>query len=340
MDPRFVDACPAWDAALGRVAMELAEGAANSRSAVPGDRVQAKLLEQGAPYVWPRTWTVSGGARLERELGSRLSSWLAAQPNEGPRRCGGAVVRGPNGRIGAAVVLVEALAELSPIPANVRLGSWVEVQAQLLVPHAGAKVIALGPRGRPQPLPTALDGGRVRARFAADREGPWLLQVVADMEGGPRQVLEALLIAGTGPRSAEVGTAPGENSTSSDAAGLLSMLNAARESERLRPLAARLELDELAADQAEALRAAQRLAHDLGNGDPESRVQAAGLTQTRIGENVAHADSLARAHRALWSSPSHRSNMLDDRFDSIGIGVAHDADGSVWVCELFARLAR
>jgi uncharacterized protein YkwD len=90
-------------------------------------------------------------------------------------------------------------------------------------------------------------------------------------------------------------------------------------------------------EQALAISRARRVAHDLGNGDPEARVAASGLELLAVGENVAHAKSVARAHRALWSSPSHRANILSPYFDAIGIGVAEDADGSVWICELFGR---
>jgi uncharacterized protein YkwD len=58
-----------------------------------------------------------------------------------------------------------------------------------------------------------------------------------------------------------------------------------------------------------------------------------------MGENVAHALTLERAHRVLWASPSHRGNLLDRRFRDLGVGVARDSDGSVWVCQLFGGFA-
>jgi uncharacterized protein YkwD len=240
-----------------------------------------------------------------------------------------------------AVVTADALADLQPLAANVRVGGWVDVRAKLLVPFAGAKVIVLGPRGAPRPLPTAVGGGQVSASFSADQEGAWLVQVVADVQGGPRQVLEALLIAGDGPRRQARDEAPGERerTTADDSAGLLfEMLAAARSSEQRSRLRRDPELDRIAREQAAAARAAGHIAHDLGSGDPEARVRAAGIDAESVGENLARAESIARAHRALWSSPSHRTNILDDRFDSIGIGVVEDADG-VWACELFARMA-
>jgi uncharacterized protein YkwD len=69
-------------------------------------------------------------------------------------------------------------------------------------------------------------------------------------------------------------------------------------------------------------------------------VAAAGLAVKAAGENVAHAMSVIHAHRSLHASPSHRANMLSPAFDSVGIGVAADRDGTLWVCQLYARVAR
>ncbi len=55
------------------------------------------------------------------------------------------------------------------------------------------------------------------------------------------------------------------------------------------------------------------------------------------GENVAHAQNVLLAHRALWQSPSHRANLEHAQYDTFGVAVLDDPDGSVWVAELFAR---
>jgi uncharacterized protein YkwD len=59
------------------------------------------------------------------------------------------------------------------------------------------------------------------------------------------------------------------------------------------------------------------------------------IAARRVGENVARARTLQRAHRVLWDSPSHRGNVLDPGFDALGIGVVRTDDGDVVVCELF-----
>jgi uncharacterized protein YkwD len=80
------------------------------------------------------------------------------------------------------------------------------------------------------------------------------------------------------------------------------------------------------------------LAHDAGDGGPLERLRAAGLEPRDAAENVAHAATPALAHRAQWWSPSHRANMLRAATDRLGIAVARDEHGDVWVVELFARL--
>jgi uncharacterized protein YkwD len=82
------------------------------------------------------------------------------------------------------------------------------------------------------------------------------------------------------------------------------------------------------------MRRSGRTAHDVGDGSPVERV-ARVIAARRVGENVARARTLQRAHRVLWDSPSHRGNVLDAGFDALGIGVVRTDDGDVVVCELF-----
>ena len=168
------------------------------------------------------------------------------------------------------------------------------------------------------------------------------MQVLAVVEGGPRPVVEALVHADVEPsRDYAEAAAPGEElaaNASDDAGALHAMINGARAREGAPALVRDPRLQALADEHAAAMRAARRIAHDLGAGTSASRVQAAGIPASSSGENVAHAADVVRAHRALWASPSHRENLLIERFSAVGVGVARDEDGSVWVCEIFADL--
>jgi uncharacterized protein YkwD len=335
--------CAGSDAALDRVAARIAVAQRDEPGVLDVAELTFQLRAEGCPYVWPRAWSLIGheaGPDLAR---ARMQRWLDSFGDGGERRrCGVAALRDGGSRDVVAAVAADVLAELYALPTRVRVGQWLDVHAELLVAANAAKVIVLGPRGTPRSVPTELSGGRVFARFAADSEGAWLVQVLADVEGGPRQVAEAVMFAGVSPDPAYVARpAPGESSQ--DSAGdprtaLELMINGARASEGRARVRRTPELDELAQLHAEAMRDAGRIAHDLGRGDPSARVEARGLSVRATAENVARASSLRGAHRALWSSPSHRQNLLEPRFDAIGIGVARDQAGGVWVCELFADL--
>jgi uncharacterized protein YkwD len=336
----FFEQCRLGDAALSRVAERFARRQSEGSPALDVSEISFALRAEGSPYVWPRAWTFEGGDLQSGVTVARMRSWLDSFSDGGERRCGLSLVE-TNDRSVLAAVAVDALADLEPLAIRIRSGTWVDFKARLLVPAAGAKVIVAGPSGAPRAVPTELDGVRVRARFRADRPGPFVVQLLADVAGGPRPVLEAALYADAKPPISFFGdAAPGEPSepvTSGDLhEALLAMVNRARQSEGSSTLVREATLDAIAQRHADLMLKAKRVAHDVGDGLPTARVEATGLAVLAAGENVAHALDLTRAHRALWASPAHRENLLQPRFDRVGIGVAHDPDGSIWVCEVFA----
>jgi uncharacterized membrane protein required for colicin V production len=70
-------------------------------------------------------------------------------------------------------------------------------------------------------------------------------------------------------------------------------------------------------------------------GSPFDRLRAAGVTYSRAGENLAYAQSVSVAHRALMNSPGHRENMLRPEFARIGIGVINAGAYGRMVTQLF-----
>jgi uncharacterized protein YkwD len=129
--------------------------------------------------------------------------------------------------------------------------------------------------------------------------------------------------------------APGEELADPDPErAILRMANEVRARERLRPLPRAAELDALAREHAVAMARAKRAAHDIGDGDAAERFLRAGLDARVVGENVARAASPALAHRALWGSPSHRTNLLSAEYTRMGVGVVTE-DGYVYVCQIF-----
>jgi hypothetical protein len=330
--------CGESDEALIAVAEQLVRQQTERSRELDADALGYALRAAGAPYVWPRAWLFNGSEREVETAKARMQRWLGGFGGSGVRRCG-VSLRRKGGSLTVAAVAVDVLADLEPLPTRARTGQWIEVRATLRVPASEAKLVVLGPRGAPRPVPTSYSRGRVRARFNADIPGAWLVQLLGAVDGGPRPLLEALVFAGTEPKEAAIiSKAPGEDAPHADSdprAALYAMVNAARSSERVATLERDARLETLAEEHAQAMRRARKTAHDTGDGDLIQRLERAGL-ELSAGENVAHAGSAALAQRALWASPSHRENLLFRGFDVVGIGVAADPDGTLWVCQVFA----
>jgi len=328
----FFAECASGDAALSRVAERVARRRSQGLAQLDVSELGFALRAEGSPYMWPHTWTYDGTGSAALES---MQSWLGSFGDGGERRCGVAQVT-------THAVAADVLADLDVVPVRARSGAWLSVSGRLLVAATEAKWIVLGPSGAPFAVPTSFDGQRVQARFHADRPGAFLVQLLANVTGGPRPLLEATTYVDVRPPASFSGdAAPGEpaeppSAQDDDAAALLTMVNLARLSEHSPPLVRHATLDAVAEKHAQAMRQKRRIAHDVGDGDPRSRVESTSLDILSTGENVAHALNVVRAHRALWASPSHRENLLEPRYDKIGIGVAPDPDGSLWVCEVFA----
>jgi len=54
-----------------------------------------------------------------------------------------------------------------------------------------------------------------------------------------------------------------------------------------------------------------------------------------IGENVGVSYSLSQVESMLEASTPHRSTMLNGLYNQVGVGVAHGADGRIYVTEIF-----
>jgi uncharacterized protein YkwD len=327
--------CPDGDSALRTVAAQLA---AHTIAADDVEAITYALRAAGDPHVWPRAFLLEGKSIDPVDAKARIRAWLGTFRQPARLRCGIVSERTADKEVVAAVA-VDARADLAPIPVRARLSSWIDVDAKVLAPATGAKVIVLGPTGAPRTLLTSFSEGRIKARANVDREGTWLFQVLLDGANGPRPVLEAYVFAGVEPPTAQPHhRAPGEEAGAQgdSATALANMAMMARRAEGLPGLARDVSLDRLARSHAERMMRTRQLGHDVGDGDPKERLERAGISVAQVGENVAHAGNVVLAHRALWSSPSHRDNLLQTRFDRLGIGVRSDPDGSVWVTELFA----
>jgi uncharacterized protein YkwD len=296
----------------------------------------------GEPHPWARAWAASAKTLWPDTTLRRLDDWLAADAEPRLRRCAVTSSTAQDGTHALAVVAVDALADLAPLPTRARTGQWLTVDARMRVPASGGAVMVLGPSGAPRRVTAWLEGATLRARFALDRPGEFKVQVLATTATGPRPVIEATVFADATP-PARAGEEESAEDVATDAAhddeassALARMLASARSESGEPPLARDARLDVVAQEHARSMAAARAVAHDAGDGDPEARMQAAGLSWDAMGENVAHAATAALAHRSLWASPSHRANMLRRDFSRVGVAAVRDARGDLWVVETFA----
>jgi uncharacterized protein YkwD len=338
-DPLYAT-CGAADAGLRSVAARNGARLVRGEPALPSDELAFTLRAAGLPYVWPRAWSMRGKDLDAAKVTEELGKFVAKSKALGERRCGVARLTKDDGTEVVSVVTVDVLADLERLPTLARVGEWVTLKGKMLVGASDAKVVLLGPRGQPKTILASLSNGEVRATFSVDQPGDWVVQVLASASTGPRPVLEAHVIAGSAAplKFAEV-AAPGEDAAqgiADDTAALRAMINAARKSEGLKPVSADGALDKVAIDHATRMRDTRTVGHELGDGALDDRLAAANITFRSRGENLAAASTIVRAHRALWLSPSHRSNLLDARFTRLGLGITKSEDGRVWVTELFA----
>jgi len=332
-------ACGEHDATLVQVASRVALAQARGEGLAPAEELAFLMRASGQPHVWPRAFSVDG-ALEDADLVERLGRWAKAVPAQGKRRCGVAQWRRTDGTRLVAAIAVDVIANLDPLPTLVRSGQWVTATGTMLVPTHEAKVVLLGPRGAPRAAVATVDAsGHFRSSFSLDKPGKWLVQVLATTSTGPRPALEAYVFAGEAPPTRFTAQpAPGEEAEKGpgDAtAAMRRMMDAARATEGLPPLTPDKTLDRLAREHAERMIAAKTLGHDVGGGDPATRIRDAGFRSAIAGENVSVAATVTSAHRALWSSPSHRGNLLDGRFKRAGTAVLKSDDGRSWVAVLF-----
>lgn len=338
-DAELLAECGEADGALHEVARLNVERQLSNVPLLRSDELVWSLRAAGGPHVWPRGWAISGLDLDPVDVADRFLAWSSRSSPLGVRRCGVARGRKLDGTELISVIAVDALADLEPLPTSARVGQWITLRGRMLVPASDAKVVLLGPRGAPRTVLASLSGDSVRSSFAVDQPGTWLVQVLADVSTGPRPVLEAFVHAGTeAPKRFVRLPAPGEEASAGtdEAARLFAMMNEARRLEGLERLARDAQLDALALEHARAMKEARTIGHDVGFGAPHARLEAGGVHARLAGENVASAESVIKAHRALWASPSHRGNLLHPRFQRAGVAVVRDDRDRVWAAQLFS----
>jgi uncharacterized protein YkwD len=123
---------------------------------------------------------------------------------------------------------------------------------------------------------------------------------------------------------------------------LVDLTNQARARQKLSPLKANAVLAAVARAHSANMARKGELSHDLDGKAPKDRVQAAGYDYAAVGENVAFAENgdPKEIFEGWMSSAGHRTNILREQYQEIGVGVASNAKGETYYTQVFARPKR
>ncbi len=118
---------------------------------------------------------------------------------------------------------------------------------------------------------------------------------------------------------------------------LLSYINEERATHGLSGISMRDDLNDVAQAHAKDMANLNYFSHINFDGEtPDDRRINYGIS-TEVGENLAHAPTVYFAHKALMRSAIHRQNILDPKWDNVGIGIALDDSGYLFIAEEFSH---
>ena len=116
------------------------------------------------------------------------------------------------------------------------------------------------------------------------------------------------------------------------------LLNSDRAAYGLPPLTLDPELCRIARIKSQDMRDNQYFAHTSPTyGDVRKMLDHFGYSYAAAGENIAHHATVEKSQAALISSPGHRKNILRRSFTRVGIGVALNQNGHVYLTQIFCR---
>lgn len=121
---------------------------------------------------------------------------------------------------------------------------------------------------------------------------------------------------------------------------VVALVNKERAKLGLAPLKDNSELSNVARIKSEDMVAKNYFSHTSPTyGSPFDMMKKFGITYTAAGENIAMGQPTAASVMTAWmNSPGHKANILSKNFTEIGVGVAKDANGTIyWTQEFIGK---
>ena len=133
-------------------------------------------------------------------------------------------------------------------------------------------------------------------------------------------------------------TPPNSNTVSEREQQMLDFVNAARAEQGIAPLKFDMELLEVARTKAKDMADNDYFSHTSPTyGSPFDMINDFGIEYSYAGENIAKHRSVQNAFDALMNSDGHSKNILNSRFEYIGIGIADKQVGGTIYVQMFMK---
>lgn len=116
------------------------------------------------------------------------------------------------------------------------------------------------------------------------------------------------------------------------------LLNADRKANGLPALQADSRITTLARNYAQDMINRNYFSHYNPEGQsPFDRLKQAGISYSAAGENIGVNQSIEKAETAFMNSSGHRANILNSAYTKVGIGVASDKSGNIYIVQDFIK---
>jgi len=238
------------------------------------------------------------------------------------------------------LLAVQRLSEVASFPMLAEPGETRRLEWRLAVGLGDPRVVISPPQGVVYDVPvvTRASGG-YSAVISFDRgAGKYVIQLGATGAQGP--VITDVMYVYVGvpypPPVATVDATPeGEGNPETI---ILARLNAERMNSGLRPLRLDARLSAVARAHSRDMAEHHFFAHvSPRTGDLDERLKRAGIRLKSSAENLSQGRSAVEAVAGLMNSPAHRRHILNPEFEQVGIGIARDDDGVLYVTQVFGQ---
>lgn len=138
--------------------------------------------------------------------------------------------------------------------------------------------------------------------------------------------------------SANTSTVAGSISVAEAEKQAVNLLNADRRANGLPDLQVDSRVTTVARNHAQDMVNRNYFSHYSPEGQsPFDRLKQAGISYSAAGENIGMNQSIQNAEIAFMNSSGHRANILNSAFTKIGIGVAYDKSGNIYIVQNFIK---